>query len=57
MSDVAIGGSTVFLNLNVGVKPKMGAAVVWYNLDRSGVGDERTRHASCPVLIGSKWSE
>ena len=27
----------------------------WYNLMKSGEGDERTRHAGCPVLAGSKW--
>ncbi|TRY58911.1 hypothetical protein DNTS_003118, partial [Danionella cerebrum] len=32
-----------------------GTAVFWYNLFRSGEGDYRTRHAACPVLVGSKW--
>lgn len=31
------------------------SALFWYNLLRSGDGDMRTRHAACPVLIGSKW--
>uniref|UniRef100_A0A8D3DN87 procollagen-proline 4-dioxygenase n=1 Tax=Scophthalmus maximus TaxID=52904 RepID=A0A8D3DN87_SCOMX len=30
-------------------------AVFWYNLFKSGEGDYRTRHAACPVLVGSKW--
>uniref|UniRef100_A0A8C6PSQ0 procollagen-proline 4-dioxygenase n=1 Tax=Nothobranchius furzeri TaxID=105023 RepID=A0A8C6PSQ0_NOTFU len=30
-------------------------SVFWYNLFRSGEGDYRTRHAACPVLVGSKW--
>lgn len=34
-----------------------GTAVFWYNLFRSGEGDYRTRHAACPVLVGSKWGE
>lgn len=29
----------------------------WYNLFKSGEGDYRTRHAACPVLVGSKWGE
>ncbi len=27
----------------------------WYNLRRSGAGDSSTRHAACPVIVGSKW--
>ena len=29
----------------------------WYNLFKSGEGDYRTRHAACPVLVGSKWGK
>ncbi|KAG2456156.1 P4HA2 hydroxylase, partial [Polypterus senegalus] len=32
-----------------------GTSVFWYNLFSSGEGDYRTRHAACPVLVGSKW--
>ncbi|CAB4043200.1 prolyl 4-hydroxylase subunit alpha-2-like, partial [Paramuricea clavata] len=32
-----------------------GDAVFWYNLRKSGAGDSSTRHAACPVIIGSKW--
>ncbi|XP_078135656.1 prolyl 4-hydroxylase subunit alpha-1-like isoform X2 [Sander vitreus] len=32
-----------------------GSAVFWYNLFPSGEGDDRTRHAACPVLVGNKW--
>ena len=32
-----------------------GAAAYWLNLKKSGEGDLRTRHAGCPVLVGSKW--
>ena len=28
---------------------------VWYNLKPNGDGDDNTRHAGCPVLLGSKW--
>jgi prolyl 4-hydroxylase len=57
MSDVLIGGDTVFVDLNIGVAPRKGSAVFWYNLYASGRGDNRTKHASCPVLIGSKWGK
>jgi prolyl 4-hydroxylase len=55
MTDVPIGGDTVFVNLNIGVRPRKGSAVFWYNLDASGTEDDRLKHAGCPVLVGNKW--
>ncbi|XP_037091102.1 prolyl 4-hydroxylase subunit alpha-1-like [Pollicipes pollicipes] len=55
MSDVAAGGATVFTQLGAVVKPRRGSAAFWYNLHADGSGDWRTRHAACPVLVGSKW--
>nr|XP_002128613.1 prolyl 4-hydroxylase subunit alpha-1-like [Ciona intestinalis] len=55
MSNVEQGGSTVFLHPGIAVRPIKGSAVFWYNLLPSGAGDERTRHAACPVLTGVKW--
>lgn len=34
-----------------------GDAVFWYNLDKNGFPDERTKHAACPVVVGSKWGK
>jgi prolyl 4-hydroxylase len=36
------------------MKPKVGSAFYWRNLDSDGSGDERTLHAGLPVLSGSK---
>lgn len=55
MSEVEAGGATVFPQINVALWPKKGAAAFWYNLYPNGEGDELTRHAACPVLVGTKW--
>jgi prolyl 4-hydroxylase len=57
MSDVPLGGDTVFVELNVGMQPKKGSAIFWYNLHTSGDKDPRLRHAACPVIVGSKWGK
>eukprot|EP00794_Sanderia_malayensis_P017572 gene17572-19324_t len=55
MTDVEMGGGTVFTNIHQQIRPSKGDAVFWFNLNHDGTGDYNTRHAACPVLLGEKW--
>lgn len=49
-----MGGATVMPYLKLHVPSVRGSALFWNNLEHSGSEDFFTRHAGCPVLIGSK---
>lgn len=56
MTDVELGGGTVFPFVNIALQARKGTAAVWYNLHASGEPNMLTYHAACPVLLGNKWS-
>ena len=55
LSNIRIGGATVFPKINIRVPPVKNAAAFWYNAKLSGDLDSMTQHAGCPVLAGQKW--
>lgn len=48
------GGNTVFPKLGLSVPPKMGSALLWYNVDRHGNVDPRMEHGGAKVEKGTK---
>ena len=57
LTNVEMGGMTVFPRLGVKIRPIRNAGVFWLNLHHDGTGDTLTIHGSCPVLKGSKWGK
>lgn len=55
LSEVEAGGSTCFPKLNLEIRPKVGRAVFFSNVDLTGQIDEMTLHAGMPVTQGIKY--
>lgn len=56
LSSGVVGGYTIFPMINLAVKPKPNAAIVWYGRDLIGSADIRSLHLGCPVVSGNKWA-
>jgi len=55
MSEVGLGGRTVFPQAGISVKPEKGSALYWFNHDAAIEIDSRIFHLGCPVGFGNKW--
>ena len=55
LSDVEVGGSTCFPEMNFEVRPRKGAALYFANTDLNGDIDKLTLHAGLPVTSGVKY--
>ncbi|WOL11930.1 putative prolyl 4-hydroxylase 3 [Canna indica] len=42
--------------MGLGVKPKMGDALLFYNMKPDATMDPQSLHGGCPVVRGNKWS-
>uniref|UniRef100_A0A182IVR6 Prolyl 4-hydroxylase alpha subunit domain-containing protein n=1 Tax=Anopheles atroparvus TaxID=41427 RepID=A0A182IVR6_ANOAO len=56
LNDVEKGGYITFPKLRVSIPPKKGAAVMWYNLEETGLANERAKYSICPLMNGVKWT-
>lgn len=55
LSEVECGGATRFPKLNFEVRPKVGRAIYFSNVDLAGNVDNMTLHAGMPVIKGVKY--
>lgn len=55
LNNVEEGGDTYFPKLNKYFKPKMGQALIWYNLNEYGLAHPLTLHTGHPVTKGEKF--
>ncbi|XP_041675519.1 prolyl 4-hydroxylase subunit alpha-2-like [Drosophila eugracilis] len=55
LTDVPVGGSTIFPAAELAIQPKKGSALFWYNLHNDGEPNPLTRHAVCPMIMGNRW--
>ncbi|KAH8350711.1 hypothetical protein KR084_004728 [Drosophila pseudotakahashii] len=55
MTDVPVGGATIFPAAKLAIQPKKGSALFWYNLHNNGEPNPLTRHVVCPMILGNRW--
>ena len=56
LTDVELGGNTIFPYVGLSVKPTRGMALFWFNINSNmEVLRPQSLHMGCPVVRGSKW--
>ncbi|XP_037710498.1 prolyl 4-hydroxylase subunit alpha-2 [Drosophila subpulchrella] len=55
MTDVPVGGATIFPSAQLSIQPRKGSALFWYNLHNNGEPNPLTRHSVCPMILGNRW--
>lgn len=55
LNDNFQGGETVFPEINKTVKPALGKAVIFQNVDKNGIVITQALHGGEPVKTGEKW--
>lgn len=55
LNEVEEGGETSFPTLQKSFKPKIGQALIWYNLNKNGLAHPLSLHSAQPVLKGEKF--
>ncbi len=55
MTEVELGGRTVFPHAGISVKPEPGSALYWFNVGPQDNLHSFSNHLGCPVLYGNKW--
>ena len=55
LNEVVEGGGTYFPKLDVSFTPKIGQALIWYNLDENGLANPLTLHTGQLIKKGEKF--
>ena len=55
LSEVELGGHTIFPQPGIDIKPELGSALYWFNVGAQNNLDSRVRHIGCPTIYGNKW--
>mmetsp|Transcript_15382 Transcript_15382/g.41782 ORF Transcript_15382/g.41782 Transcript_15382/m.41782 type:complete len:283 (+) Transcript_15382:61-909(+) len=55
LQNADVGGETDFMKIGIKIKPDVGDAVLFYDLQPDGQIDNRTIHAGTPPVGGEKW--
>ena len=55
LSNLELGGNTIFPNIGLSVKPTKGTALFWFNFNETMQDYNEIIHMGCPVIRGNKW--